>query len=123
MEAQTITDWEKEALAIHLSLQKTKEEILATLQETSVASLLDFTLLKLGNATKQFQRTLKQSQVDTLKEISNKLNDKRNDPDITDAEIQEIDLEADFILETICNQEAQKMETFRLLNDEKLPKQ
>ena len=110
MEAKTITEWEKEALAIHLSLQKTKEELLATPLDTSAANLLDFTLIKLGNSTKLlFQRSLKQAQVDSLKEISNKLNDKRNDPDITDAEIQEIESEADFILETICNQEAQKM--------------
>ena len=77
--------------------------------DTTAANLLGFTLLKLGNSTKLFQRNLKQAQVDSLKEISNKLNDKRNDPDITDAEIQEIESEADFILETICNQEAQKM--------------
>ena len=34
-------------------------------------------------------------------------------------EILEIETEADLILDTICNQEAQKMEPFRLLNDEK----
>ena len=73
-----------------MSLQKTEEELLATPLDTRPANLLDFTLLKLGNATKQFQRTLKQSQVDKLKEISNELNDKRKNPDITDAEIQEI---------------------------------
>ena len=110
MEANTITEWEKEALAIHLSLQKTKEELLATPMDISAANLLEFRLLKLGNSTKLFQRNLKQAQVDSLKEISKKLNDKRNDPDITDAEIQDIELEADFILETMCNQEAQKME-------------
>ena len=60
--------------------------------------------------------------MDTLRDISNKLNEKRNNPDITDAEILEIETEADFILETICNQEAQKMETFRLLHDEKASK-
>ena len=80
MEAKTIT-------AIHLSLQKTKEELLATPMDTSPSNLLDFTLLKLGNSTKIFQKKLKQAQVDSLKEISNKLNEKRNDPDITDAEI------------------------------------
>ena len=111
-EAQTITEWEQEALGIYISLQRTKEELLSTPQETSTANLLDFTLLKLGNATKQYQRTLKKSQVDTLRDISNKLNEQRNNPDITDAEILEIETEADFILETICNQEAQKMETF-----------
>jgi hypothetical protein len=58
-EAQTITEWEMEALAIQLSLQRTKKELLATPQETSMANLLDFILLKLGNATKQYQRTLK----------------------------------------------------------------
>ena len=57
---------------------------------------------------------------DSLKEIHNILNEKRNDPDITDAEILEI--EADLILDTICNLEAQKTETFRLLNDEKASK-
>ena len=54
METKTITNWEKEALAIHLSLQKTKEELLATPLDTSAANLLDFKLLKLGNSTKQF---------------------------------------------------------------------
>ena len=103
-------------------MQRTKEELLSTPQETSTANLLDFTLLKLGNATKQYQRTLKKSQVDTLRDISNKLNEQRNNPDITDAEITEIETEADFILETICNQKAQKMETFRLLHDEKASK-
>ena len=78
MESKTITEWEKEALATHLSLQKTKEELRATPLDTSAANLLDFTLLKLGNTTKT--------------QISNKLNDKRNNSDITDAEIQEIEL-------------------------------
>ena len=87
VEANTITEWETEALAIHLSLQKTKEELLATPLETSTANLLDFTLLKLGNSTKIFQRKLKQAQVDSLKEISIKLNEKRDDRDITGAVI------------------------------------
>ena len=34
----------------------------------------------------------------------------------------EIEKNGDEVLETICNQEAQKMETFRLLNDEKASK-
>jgi hypothetical protein len=47
------------------------------------------------------------------------MNEKRNDPDISGAEILEIETEADLILYTICNQEAQKLETFRFLNDKK----
>ena len=58
MEARTITEWEKEALAVHIPIQKTKEELLATLMDTSPANLLDFKLLKLGNSTKTFYRKL-----------------------------------------------------------------
>ena len=40
LEANTITDWETKGLAIHLSLQKTKEEILPTPLTTNSANLL-----------------------------------------------------------------------------------
>ena len=46
VEAKTTTEWETEALAIHTSLQKTKEELLATPMEYSPANLLDFKRLK-----------------------------------------------------------------------------
>ena len=47
---------------------------------------------------------------------------KRDDPETTDNEIMEIEKNVEEVLDTICSQEAQKMETFRLLNDERASK-
>ena len=116
--SNTITNWEKEALAIKLSLQKTQESIIEQEGDTASSALLDFTLHKLG----AHQRNLKKAQNNSLKERKNKLNEKRDDPDTTEEEILEIEKNVDEVLETICSQEAQKMETFRLLNDEKASK-
>ena len=57
--SNTITDWEKEALAIQLSLQKTQESIIEQEGNTTSSALLDFTLHKLGAHTKIYQRNLK----------------------------------------------------------------
>ena len=86
---------------------------------TTSSALLDFTIHKIGAHTKIYQRNLKQAQNNSLHELKNKLNDKRDDPDTTEDEILEIEKNVDEVLETICEQEAQKMETFRLLNDKK----
>ena len=47
---------------------------------------------------------------------------KRDDPETTEDEIMEIEKNVEEVLDTILSQEAQKMETFRLLNDEKASK-
>ena len=60
--SNTITEWEKEALAIKLSLQSTQENILEQEGNTTPASLLDFTLHKLGAHTNIYQSNLKKAQ-------------------------------------------------------------
>ena len=109
-------------MAIQLSLQKTQESILEQEGNTTSSALLDFTVHKLGAHTKIYQRNLKKAQNNCLNELKNQLNEKRDDPDTTEDEIMEIEKNVDEVLETICSQEAQKMETFRLLNDEKASK-
>ena len=64
--SNTITDWEQEALAIQLSLQKTQESILEQEGNTTSSALLDFTVHKLGAHTKIYQRNLKKAQNNCL---------------------------------------------------------
>ena len=64
--SSTITEWETEALAIQLSLQKTPEDILASGGDSTAPNLMEFTIHKLGSHTKIFQRNLKHSQDDSL---------------------------------------------------------
>ena len=90
MISNTINYWEKEALAIQLSLQKTQESILEQEGNTTSSALLDFTLHKLGAHTKIYQRNLKKAQNNCRNELKNQLNEKRDDPDTTEEEIMEI---------------------------------
>ena len=117
--SRTITEWETEALAIQLSLQKTPEDILTNGGECTAPNLMEFTIHKLGTHTKIFQRNMKQSQDNSLRTLKNTLNEKRDNPETSEEELQEIEQEVDEVLTTICDHEAQKMETFKLLNDEK----
>ena len=71
-----------------------------------------------STATKNIPRNLKHSQDDSLRTLKNTLNEKRDNPDTSTEEIQEIEQEVDEVLSTICDQEAQKMETFRLPDTE-----
>ena len=59
--SNTITDWEREALAIQLSLQRTQESIIDKEGNTTSSALLDFTIHKIGANTKIYQRNLKKS--------------------------------------------------------------
>ena len=93
--SNTITDWEKEALAIQLSLQKTQESIIEQEGNTTSSALLNFTLHKLGAHTKIYQRNLKKAQHNSVNELKNKLNEKRDDPDTTEEEIMEIEKNVD----------------------------
>ena len=104
--SNTITEWEKEGLAIQLSQKKTQEGILEQEGSTTPAALLDFTLHKIGTHTKTYQRNLKKGAEQLPKRPKKHLtNKKRDDPATTEEEIKEIEQEVEDVLDTICTQE------------------
>ena len=106
-----------EELALLLSKQRTKEELLHQELAIDKDNALDYLIKILGNKTKLFQKDLKIEQNDALKERERDLKWARDH--CTPAEIAEKEDAYNDTLEQICNREALAMNTFRLLHDEK----
>jgi cellobiose-specific phosphotransferase system component IIA len=83
----------------------------------STSSALDFIVLKAGNATKRYQRDLKNLEKDALQEIETKL-EKAHDNESAEV-IEGLKEEHKTILDQVCEREAVKLKTFKILHDEK----
>jgi hypothetical protein len=112
---------DKEKLAVLLSMQKTKSEIISSGLNIENDIALDYVIHKIGRATKKYQKDLKILQNNTLQDMFNELHDKKNKHEEDEEEILALEDQIDTII-NICQQEAQKMSTFRLLHDEKSSK-
>ena len=78
-----------------------------------------FVVFKAGNATKLYQRNRKALEKDTLTDILDRLEDmKEDDPENTEG-IDTLELEYGAILGEVCEREAAKLKTFKILHDEK----
>ena len=108
---------EQEELALLLSNQKTKEELLHQNLEIDKDNTLDYLIKVIANKTKLFQRCFKMEQNDDLKERERELKWARDH--CAPQEILEKENAYNDTLEQICNREALAMNTFRLLHDEK----
>ena len=79
--------------------------------------MLDYTIKKVGNLTKTYQKELISNQENKLKELNNILTSARNSGNV--GLILDKEEELDILMDQICRQEAEKMAVFRLVNDEK----
>ena len=108
---------EEEELAILISTQPTLNEILEEGTEIGLDTVLDFTIKKVGNATKYYQKELITNQENRIRDLNTELTSARNSGDMDQILKTEEDL--DNITDQVCKQEAEKMAVFRLINDEK----
>ena len=114
---------EQEKLAIKISIQKTKREIL--MGDTSIPkqTCLDYIIHKVGRATKVYQKEVKIQKDTRLVDLTEELGNARDHEDPNDEEIREIEEQINNLLEDICDTEKAKMKTYRMLYDEKPTRQ
>ena len=114
---------EQETLAIKISIQKTKREIL--MGDTSIPKqkCLDYIIHKVGRATKAYQNESKLQKDTRLVDLTEELGNARDHEDPNDDEIREIEEQINNLLEDICDTEKAKMKTYRMLYDEKPTRQ
>ena len=108
---------QQEELALLLSNQKTKGELLHHNLEIDKDNTLDYLIKVIANKTKLFQKNFKIEQNDDLREKEKELKWARDY--CTPSEILEKENAYNDTLDQICNREALAMSTFRLLHDEK----
>ena len=108
---------EEEELALLISTQPTLNEILEEGTEIGLDTVLDFTIKKVGNVTKYYQKELITNQENRIRDLNTELTSARNSGDMDHILKTEEDL--DNITDQVCQQEAEKMAVFRLINDEK----
>ena len=108
---------QQEELALLLSNQRTKEELLHHKLEIDKDNTLDYLIKVLANKTKLFQKNFKIEQNDALREREKDLKWARDH--CTPSVILEKENAYNDTLEQICDREALAMNTFRLLHDEK----
>ena len=108
---------QQEELALLLSNQITKRELLNQNLEIDKDKTLDYLIKVIANKTKDFQRSFKMEQNDDLLEREKELKWARDH--CAPQEILEKENAYNDTLEQICNREALAMNTFRLLYDEK----
>ena len=106
-----------EHLAISISLQKSKQELMDIGLEINTSCALDFIIQRVASVTKIFQKKYKNQKDDLLKGLQSDL-DKATEEGNTELRGQ-LDLAYNQALDTICKEEANKMHIFRLLHDEK----
>ena len=80
-------------------------------------SALDYIVFKTGNATKKYQRELKNMEKDDLLDIEKKLDTAHNNGDLE--AIEGLNEDHKTILEQVCEREAVKLRNFKILHDEK----
>ena len=102
---------------ILISDQQTYQELLDKGTEVGLDTVLDYTIKKVGNLTKTYQKELISNQENKLKELNNILTSARNSGNV--GLILDNEEELDILMDQICRQEAEKMAVFRLVNDEK----
>ena len=106
-----------EQLAITLSLQKTKQELIEKGLDISTDYALDYIIQKVASVTKIFQKKYRNQKEDLLNGIQLDLSNAIEEGDV---ELRgQLDLAYKQVLDTICQEEAKKMQIFRLLHDEK----
>ena len=108
---------EEEELAILISNQPTHQDLLDKGTEIGLDTVLDYTIKVVGNETRAYQKKLIINQENRLKELSSALTSARNSGDIN--LIMEKEEEFESLTNQVCQQEAEKMAVFRLINDEK----
>ena len=108
---------EEEELAILISNQPSHQDILDKGTEIGLDTVLDYMIKVVGNETRSYQKKLITNQENRLKDLSNALTSARNSGNIN--LIIEKDEELESLTNQICQQEAEKMAVFRLINDEK----
>ena len=95
----TIEDQEK--LAVKISLQRTKRELLEGETSFTKHKCLDYVIHKVGRATKAYQRENKIPKETLIKDISEKLGEARENEDPYDEEMRDIEAQMDNALEEI----------------------
>lgn len=115
--ANSCSPEQEEELAILISGQQTYQELLDKGTEVGLDTVLDFTIKKVGNMTKTYQKELITNQENRLKELNITLTSARNSGNI--GLILDKEEELDNLMDQVCRQEAEKMAVFRLVNDEK----
>ena len=115
--ANSCSPEQEEELAILISGQQTYQELLDKGTEVGLDTVLDYTIKKVGNLTKTYQKELISNQENKLKELNNILTSARNSGNV--GLILDKEEELDILMDQVCRQEAEKMAVFRLINDEK----
>ena len=115
--ANSCSPEQEEELAILISGQQTYQELLDEGTEVGLDTVLDYTIKKVGNLTKTYQKELITNQENKLKELNNILTSARNSGNV--GLILDKEEELDILMDQVCRQEAEKMAVFRLVNDDK----
>ena len=99
-----------------------KEDLIVTGLSIETRNALDFVVFKTGKATKLYQRNLKALETDSLIDIQDRLETvKEDDPENLES-IHLLEQEFDVILGEVCEREAAKLKTFKILHDKKTSK-
>ena len=114
---ETITPEQRMILGISLSLQKTKGELLELGTEIASESTLDYVIKKVGQATRVFQKDYKKLKTDAVDSVQAEIRSAEEDGDLD--RLAELDGVLNELMNNICSEEAERMTTFRLLNDER----
>ena len=117
LEKNTITPEQRIILAISLSLQKSKAELLDLGTEIQSEFTLDYVVKKVAHVTRIFQREYKKQKTEAEDNIRKAIRSAEEDGDLN--KLSELDGVLNDFLQNICQEEAEKMSTFRLLNDER----
>ena len=117
LEKNIITPEQRIILGISLSLQRTKAELLACGTEIQSENTLDYVIKKVAHATRIFQREYKKQKVETEENIRKEIEVAQADDDPD--RLSYLDGVLNDFMQAVCQEEAEKMSTFRLLNDER----
>ena len=110
----TITPEQRMLLGISLSLQKPKAELLGHGTEIQSENTLDYVVKKVSHATRIFQKEYKKQKIEAEGNIRKEIEKAEEDGDLE--RLSHLDGVLNDFLQTICEEEAEKMSTFRLLN-------
>jgi hypothetical protein len=115
---QTLDKDEKAKLLNELSnSMMSKQDLIDPGLNIATNSALDYIVFKTGNATKKYQRELKNMEKDALLDIEKKLDTTHINADLE--AIEALNEDHKTILEQVCEREAVKLRNFKILDDEK----
>ena len=119
MNRNEATEDEHQDLAVSISMQRTKQELLELGNYIPQHKVLHYVIHQVGRATKKYQLERKKLRNNKLEELTDKLSNAIDELQVNDPAILEIEEELDNTFGDICETERSKMKTFRMINDER----